>query len=487
MIVGAHYASAAWSLADKGLPITYVAPKEGAPTGDIRIHIVEGTKNRAAAEKFVDFAVAKEQASCMSEKLYVGPATKGVTLSDKAKSRLPWGKDGSVANLALIDWSALNAQAPGRHGSLEQGDRAQVACRSSAAVPDNALDELIRATSLVKHYGDVVALDGVSLSVQEGEFLALLGPSGCGKTTLLRTIAGFIEPTSGDTFHRRAKHDRRGAQPPPGQHRLPELRAVSAYDGRGEHRLRAAPPQGAAPRGRSRWRGAGAGRHGGLRRALSKRLSGGQQQRVALARAIINRPKVLLLDEPLGALDQKLRKRMQLELKHLQARLGITFIFVTHDQEEALVMADRIAVLRDGRVMQVGSGEEIYRNPSSRFVASFIGDANLLAVSTEDGTLRLSSTGTILPYVAKGGAAQVLMVRPEDMTIGEAKAADAVGVEAIVRERIFLGDAMRVHAMLGDREEIVLQSGSMAAAEALEPGDRVAVHWPRDKARLLDA
>jgi putative spermidine/putrescine transport system substrate-binding protein len=110
VIAGAHYASAAWSLADKGLPITYVAPKEGAPTGDIRVHIVAGTKNRAAADRFIDFAVAKEQASCMSEKLYVGPATKGVSLSEKARGRLPWGKDGSIANLALIDWSVLNAQ-----------------------------------------------------------------------------------------------------------------------------------------------------------------------------------------------------------------------------------------------------------------------------------------------------------------------------------------------------------------------------------------
>jgi putative spermidine/putrescine transport system substrate-binding protein len=110
VIAGAHYASAAWSLADKGLPITYAAPKEGAPTGDIRVHIVKGTKNQATAEKFVDFAVAKEQATCMSEKLYVGPATKGVNLSEKAKSRLPWGKDGSIANLALIDWNELNPQ-----------------------------------------------------------------------------------------------------------------------------------------------------------------------------------------------------------------------------------------------------------------------------------------------------------------------------------------------------------------------------------------
>ena len=110
VIIGAHYASAAWSLADKGLPITYLAPKEGAPTGDIRVHIVKGGKNKALAEKFVDFSVATEQAACMSEKLYVGPATKGLTLSDKAKTRLPWGKDGSVANLALTNWNELNAQ-----------------------------------------------------------------------------------------------------------------------------------------------------------------------------------------------------------------------------------------------------------------------------------------------------------------------------------------------------------------------------------------
>ena len=110
VIAGAHYASAAWSLADKGLPITYVAPKEGAPTGDIRVHLVKGSKNKALAEKFIDFAVAKEQASCMTEKLYVGPATKGFTISDKAKNRLPWGKDGSIANLALINWTELNGQ-----------------------------------------------------------------------------------------------------------------------------------------------------------------------------------------------------------------------------------------------------------------------------------------------------------------------------------------------------------------------------------------
>ena len=211
---------------------------------------------------------------------------------------------------------------------------------------------------------------------------------------------------------------------------------------------------------------------------------------MALARAVINKPKVLLLDEPLGALDQKLRKRMQLELKRLQVRLGIAFIFVTHDQEEALVMADRIAVLRDGRLMQVGDGEEIYRNPASSFVASFIGDANLLAVHNDDGVLHLAASGTPLPYATASGKAQVLMVRPEDIAIRATDMPgtdDVVVVEAIVRERIFIGDAVRVHATLGEREEIVLQSASTSITEALKAGDRVTLCWPRDRARLLDA
>jgi spermidine/putrescine transport system ATP-binding protein len=353
---------------------------------------------------------------------------------------------------------------------------------------DSTIDELIRAASLVKRYGDVAALDGVSLSVQQGEFLALLGPSGCGKTTLLRTLAGFIEPTSGELFI----DGQRMQGVPPNQR---PVNTVFQNYALFPH-LTVAENIAFGPRRRKVPRAeigplvadalALVGMEGYERRYPGE-LSGGQQQRVALARAVVNRPKVLLLDEPLGALDLKLRKRMQLELKHLQARLGITFIFVTHDQEEALVMADRIAVLSQGRLMQIGPGEEIYRNPSSRFVASFIGDANLLAASTEGGALRLSATETVLPYAASGGGPKVLMVRPEDIMIGEAAGGDTVSVEAVVRERIFLGDTVRLHAALAGGEEIVLQPGSMAAAEAVRPGDRITVHWHRDRARLLDA
>ncbi len=355
-------------------------------------------------------------------------------------------------------------------------------------MPDNAPGELIRATSLVKRYGDVAALDGVSLAVREGEFLALLGPSGCGKTTLLRTIAGFIEPTAGEL--RIAGQDMHGVPP----NRRPVNTVFQNYALFPHMTVAENIAFGPRRRGLPRAEIEASCRDAlalidmeGYGERLPSELSGGQQQRVALARAVINRPQVLLLDEPLGALDQKLRKRMQLELKHLQARLGIAFIFVTHDQEEALVMADRIAVLHDGRVLQVGPGEEIYRNPASRFVASFIGDANLLAVDSVNGLLRLVATGSVLPYEARGAVAQVLMVRPEDIAIGAAGGADAIAVEATVRERIFLGDALRIYALIGEREEIMLQTPGTAATQRLAPGDRVTLHWPRDKARLLDA
>ncbi len=345
---------------------------------------------------------------------------------------------------------------------------------------------LIRAAGLVKRYGDVAALDGVSLSVEEGEFLALLGPSGCGKTTLLRTIAGFIDPDRGELLI--GGLDMVGVPP----NRRPVNTVFQNYalfpHFTVAENIAFGPRRRKVPGGEIKALCEEAlalvGMEGFDARYPSE-LSGGQQQRVALARAIVNRPKVLLLDEPLGALDLKLRQRMQLELKHLQARLGITFVFVTHDQQEALVMADRIAVLNAGRLMQVGSGEEVYRNPQSRFVASFIGDANLLAVERDGGLLRLAATGTALPYARNGAGPMVLMVRPEDIAIGGPDGADAAPVEATVRERIFIGEAVRVHAMLGT-EEIVLQPRNVTTAEAVRPGERVRLHWDWDKARLLD-
>jgi len=353
---------------------------------------------------------------------------------------------------------------------------------------DTTAGELIRATSLVKRYGEVVALDGVSLSVRQGEFLALLGPSGCGKTTLLRAIAGFIELTSGDISI--AGESMKGVPP----NRRPVNTVFQNYAlfphltvadniAFGPQR-RKLPAAQIGPLVDEALVLVGMDGYGGR---YPSELSGGQQQRVALARAVVNRPKVLLLDEPLGALDLKLRKRMQLELKHLQAQLGITFIFVTHDQEEALVMADRIAVLDRGQVMQIGAGEEIYRNPASRFVASFIGDANLLAVHLDGAAYRLSANGSVLPYPPMGTNRKVLMVRPEDIGLGKPVGDQFVSVEAEVRERIFLGDAIRIHATLPGGDEIILQPGSAIAVEAVAVGDRLTLNWHADRSRLLDA
>jgi spermidine/putrescine transport system ATP-binding protein len=349
--------------------------------------------------------------------------------------------------------------------------------------------ELIRIERVVKRYGNVAALDGVSLEIGQGEFLALLGPSGCGKTTLLRVIAGFIEPTEGEVWIE-GRH--MNGVPP---NRRPVNTVFQNY-ALFPH-LTVAENVAFGPRRR----GAAASEIGPLiQQALAlvgmegfagrypAELSGGQQQRVALARAVVNRPRVLLLDEPLGALDLKLRKRMQLELKRLQEKLGITFVFVTHDQEEALVMADRIAVMNEGRLVQVGTGEAIYRDPKSRFVASFIGEANLLKANAVNGHLRLEATGTALPYSSDAAdSPRLVMVRPEDIQLGAgAPAEDCVNLEVVVRERIFLGNTVRVHAALGKDEEIVLQPASIGASEQVRPGDRITIHWHRYRARTLD-
>jgi spermidine/putrescine transport system ATP-binding protein len=323
---------------------------------------------------------------------------------------------------------------------------------------------VIEAEGLVKRFGDVTALDRVSFTVAQGEFLALLGPSGCGKTTLLRTIAGFVSPDEGAL----RIEDADIAKTPPNRRPVNTVFQnyalfphLSVFDN-----IAFGPRRARWPKEKIAAQVSEALALVGLEQLGARfpsELSGGQQQRVALARAIINRPKVLLLDEPLGALDLKLRKRMQLELKQLQERLGITFIFVTHDQEEALVMADRIAVMDGGRLIQLGTGEDIYRNPRSRFVASFIGDANL--VSLRD--------------------AGHLMVRPEDVSLGPALGPSHGGLKMTVSRTLFVGDAIRVHGVLEDGAEFVVQLPSHARDGLPSPGEAIHVNWPRERERRL--
>ncbi|OJF90703.1 ABC transporter ATP-binding protein [Pararhizobium antarcticum] len=273
---------------------------------------------------------------------------------------------------------------------------------------------------VVKHFGKTIAVDGISLDIRENEFFALLGPSGCGKTTLLRMIAGFEVPDSGsihlgDRDITREAPDKRPLNLMFQSYALfPHMTVWQnlAY-GLEMERL---------PRGEI------ASRVDDMLKttdlvALSARkpaeLSGGQKQRVALARALIKRPKVLLLDEPLGALDKKLREKMQLELKRLQHEVGITFIIVTHDQEEALVMADRIAVLRDGHILQCGTPQDIYERPANRFVAGFIGMMNFIEGEIgSDALFRAAGQALVCDmHGLKRSAPAVLAVRPEHILL----------------------------------------------------------------------
>jgi spermidine/putrescine transport system ATP-binding protein len=291
-------------------------------------------------------------------------------------------------------------------------------------VPTDASAE-IRLIGLEKRFGAVRAVDGVSLDVQAGEFFSLLGPSGCGKTTTLRMIGGFEMPTAGRILLRgrditHDPPDRRPVNMVFQQYALFPHLDVAGNVGFGLRRRKVEQSEIVRRVGEV----LELVRLEGYDRRRPSELSGGQQQRVALARALVNRPTVLLLDEPLGALDLKLRRQLQIELKRIQAEVGITFVYVTHDQEEALTMSDRIAVMHAGRVEQLGTPEELYERPTTRFVADFIGTTNLLAGSVES-----AEGGVALVRLEGGDACQVngpdlrvgrtieLSIRPESIVM----------------------------------------------------------------------
>jgi spermidine/putrescine transport system ATP-binding protein len=299
----------------------------------------------------------------------------------------------------------------------------------------------IELRDVFKTFGEVRAVDGISLDVRQGEFLTLLGPSGCGKTTTLRMIGGFELPSSGEIF---IEGEAMGDRPP---YRRPVNTVFQNY---------ALFPHMTVSQnvsyGLEMARVAKSERQKRVEDALAMvrlphvegrkpaELSGGQQQRVALARALVNRPAVLLLDEPLGALDLKLRKAMQLELKQLNREVGATFVYVTHDQEEALTMSDRIAVMNEGRILQLGTPGEIYERPRTRFVADFIGQTNFLEVDVigGDGTavdVELPGSGPLrarMPDVIQPQGRMTLAVRPEkisllaDLPVGEVPGSNAL-------------------------------------------------------------
>ncbi|MBN3965066.1 ABC transporter ATP-binding protein [Pseudomonas gregormendelii] len=313
---------------------------------------------------------------------------------------------------------------------------------------------LLSIDSVCKNFGPYQALDNINLDIEQGEFIVLLGPSGCGKTTLLRSIAGFMQPDSGSI----AIDGQDVSRLPP--YRRP-LNTVFQNYALFPHmtvleNVAYGPRRQGVNRGEARERAREALALVGLE-ALGERypsgMSGGQQQRVALARAIVNKPKLLLLDEPLSALDMKLRKRMQLELKHLQAKLGIAFIFVTHDQEEAMTIADRIVVMNAGRIEQTGTSSAIYSAPASRFVADFIGEANLIDYQvTGNDEIRLGIRNQPLVRNTSAIPSQgVAVLRPEHLQVLEPAAAETPGCHEIhgtVSDVVTVGSHTLIHALI---------------------------------------
>ncbi|MGH3042592.1 MAG: ABC transporter ATP-binding protein [Gaiellaceae bacterium] len=343
----------------------------------------------------------------------------------------------------------------------------------------------VRLERVTKSFDDVTAVDDISLEIPRGSFFALLGPSGCGKTTSLRMIGGFEEPTEGTIylgdrdvtglppykrdvntvfqsyalFPHLTIHDnvafglkRRGVRGAELESRVAEALELVALEG--------------------------------FERRKPRQLSGGQQQRVALARALVNRPRVLLLDEPLGALDLKLRKQMQLELKRIQNEVGITFVHVTHDQEEAMTMADTIAVMNAGRIEQLGAPTELYETPRTSFVAGFLGICNLLSGTAEGDAVRLGD-GTVVRVPPSAGLRGEISigVRPEKVQLGTQNENHLAGE---VRESAYIGVSTQYIVDTPAGAITLYVQNTEAGAPSVQPGDQVTLSWSPDATFVVE-
>ncbi len=365
----------------------------------------------------------------------------------------------------------------------------------------------VEILGVTKRFGGVTAVDAMDLSIARGSFYSLLGPSGCGKTTTLRMIAGFEQPTEGEILL--------AGQPiagvPPYQRNVntvfqhyalfPHM-DVAQNVGYGLRQRKV----GKAEEDRRVAEALELVRLGGYGKRRTWEMSGGQQQRVALARALVNRPTVLLLDEPLGALDLKLRKEMQLELKALQREVGITFVYVTHDQEEALTMSDVIVVMRDGRIQQMGDPTELYERPVNRFVADFIGTSNFIDATVVDPpdaarnvvvrsgqglTLRGRVTDTDAQLRAGDGV--TVASRPERLEVvpaGNGTTAEVPGVTVVhghIKQGTYLGDHTEYRVETDAAGELIVRHQNAAGAggtPGVGPGDPVIVRW-QEEANLI--
>jgi spermidine/putrescine transport system ATP-binding protein len=362
----------------------------------------------------------------------------------------------------------------------------------------------IEFRSVTKRFDDVVAVDDVSLTVERGAFFSFLGPSGCGKTTSLRLIAGFDQPTEGDVFIRGSSvvgipSHKRPVNMVFQQYALFPHMNVAENIGYG---LRQRDPKPLKQEITKRVdETLEMVRLSGYGKRRTWELSGGQQQRVALARALINRPTCLLLDEPLAALDRKLRREMQIELQTLQREVGITFILVTHDQEEALSMSDRICIMREGQIIQSGSPRELYDEPVNRYVADFVGKTNFFSgevVDTNDSRVTIKSgSGQVLVGTQPNGAVRMargskacVAIRPEMISITAENGSSNFtnfAIQGQVVNRIFLGEHSEyLVATEGCGDVLVLSPKSIESKNrSFSPGDNVSISWGPDTALVL--
>ena len=341
-----------------------------------------------------------------------------------------------------------------------------------------------------KHYGDFCAVDDLSLIVPDGSFFALLGPSGCGKTTTLRMIAGLEEPTAGtisigDTDITTQKSYRRNVNTVFQNYALFPHLSIFENIAFGLRR------RGIKDVKEEVEKALNLVELGHLSERKPAQLSGGQQQRIAVARAIVNRPEVLLLDEPLGALDLKLRRQMQIELKRIQLEVGITFIHVTHDQEEAMTMADTIAVMNQGKIEQMGSATELYEAPKTAFVANFLGQCNLIKVKVQSrsgGKVVVSTKGHTFEIpesrVSSSNDALLLGVRPEKLRLDD-KGVNSIK-ECVVTDRSFVGTSTQYLVRTPWDLELVVFEQNDEGLHDLRVGDKVSLEWDSEHTFGLD-
>ena len=372
--------------------------------------------------------------------------------------------------------------------------------RRGMAPPSQGVGDRVEVRGLSKHFGPVVAIDDVSFDLGPGEFVALLGPSGSGKTTVLMNVAGFLQPTSG-----RILVGGRDVVPLPANKRgigmVFQKYALFPHMTVAENvafplKMRRWPK---ARRAAAVAEALSVVRLDGLAERMPSQLSGGQQQRVALARAIVFEPPLLLMDEPLGALDKKLREELQVEIKSLQRRLGVTVLFVTHDQDEALAMSDRIAVMNEGRIEQIGRPDKLYQMPRTRFVADFMGDSNFFdgtveSIDRASGIVTLDTAGVLLrgavgqagPSAFKPGDPACVMVRPESIAIAADSRVAGAGISGAVEAVTFSG--ARHSLLVRARERVVKVLCPVVpgrAAPAVGVGDRVRLSWAPEEAVAL--